>query len=428
MPYLPYVLRVVLLTALTTVLLFASTSSKELDLLQNPPQATSTTHWSDKLAIRGYTQLRHTTMTQGVGQNYSLWSDKSVGDDANFLIRRARIILYGRVGDHLRIYAQPDFASSAGGKGNIAQVRDFYGDVYIDKTKIHRIRLGQSKVPFGFENMQSSSKRLTPDRNDPLNSAARDERDIGAFYYYTPVHVQELFKEIDAKGLKSSGNYGMFALGVYNGQGANRAEQNENLHIVTRLTYPFKIKSGQIFEFAIQAYKGKFFVANTESYSLDGNSSIPAPTQNTLGTDDMRAAVTAIMYPQPFGFQTEYNAGYTPGLDMSDNTIKRQFLHGGYFQTMYRMTNVLKKGDSLTPFVKWQYFDGYSKAEPNAPRNEVNDLEIGAEWYVAPELRIQLEYHFMHRNNLVSASKQTTATSYERFKAQAIRIQAQMNF
>ena len=40
----------------------------------------------------------------------------------------------------------------------------------------------------------------------------------------------------------------MFALGAYNGQGANARESNDNYHIVARATYPWKTESGQIFE------------------------------------------------------------------------------------------------------------------------------------------------------------------------------------
>jgi hypothetical protein len=44
--------------------------------------------------------------------------------------------------------------------------------------KEFRVRVGQSKVLFGFENMQSSQNRLTLDRNDALNSAVANERDL----------------------------------------------------------------------------------------------------------------------------------------------------------------------------------------------------------------------------------------------------------
>ena len=120
-----------------------------------------------KMNIRGYVQLRNTAMLGG-DKGVNLWSDRSVGDDQslnnqdhNFLIRRARIIFSGDVGDRLSYYIQPDFASSVGGTsnsnsngaGNFAQLRDAYGDVYITKDRVHRIRVGQSKVPYGFENL-----------------------------------------------------------------------------------------------------------------------------------------------------------------------------------------------------------------------------------------------------------------------------------
>ena len=65
-----------------------------------------------------------------------------------FLIRRARVILSGDVSDHLYVYIQPDFAStpnSAVDRIEFAQIRDWYGDVYIDKEKVNRLRIGQSK-------------------------------------------------------------------------------------------------------------------------------------------------------------------------------------------------------------------------------------------------------------------------------------------
>ena len=384
--------------------------------------------WFDKIKIGGYMQFRNTFTIKGKGENNHLWTDKSVGDDSNFIIRRARLIIAANAGDHLYIYLQPDFASStSSGTNHVAQLRDFYGDIYIDKTKIHRIRVGQSKVPFGFENMQSSSKRLALDRNDGLNSAVRDERDIGAFYYYTPIDIQNLFNEIDAKKLKSTGNYGMFGFGFYNGQGANRTEANDNNHMVARLTYPFKTKSGQIYEFGVQGYTGKY-TSSTGSYINNGSASAAPVLENTKGIKDERVGISAIMYQQPFGIQAEWNWGSTPGLDFNDNTIKKQSLHGGYIQTMYAFNNVLKSGDLFTPFAKWQYFDGYSKAERNSPKNKVNDWEIGVEWQMAKEVELSLIYHLMKRNDLVTVNKTSNGSDYEIFSGSSLRVQAQINY
>lgn len=399
-----------------------------------------------KMNVRGYVQIRNTAMLGG-DKGVNLWSDRSVGDDQslgnqdhNFLIRRARIIFSGDVGDRLSYYIQPDFASSVGGTsnsnsngaGHFAQLRDAYGDVYITKDRVHRVRLGQSKVPYGFENMQSSSNRLGLDRADAMNSAVRDERDLGAFYYYTPDHVQKLFEEINKAGLKHSGNYGMFALGLYNGQGANAREQNDNYHVVSRFTYPWKTETGQIFEAGIQAYHGKY-VVTPESYRANGASTKPIiENVDRRGIDDERVGVSFMMYPQPFGLQAEWNWGTTPGLDIASNTIKATHLNGGYIQSMYKIDNFkfLDTNGTLIPFVRWQYYNGANKAESNAARNHVNDWELGTEWQIAPEVEFTAVYHYMNRTNLVRGASDTTLVQedYANFKASALRMQLQYNF
>ncbi|CAN4273460.1 Phosphate-selective porin O/P [Methylophilaceae bacterium] len=423
----------------------------------------TTVHASSKMAIRGYLQVRNTALLGGENSNkgINLWSDRSVGNvysmadkDKNFIIRRARVIISGSAGDRLDYYIQPDFASSASTTNNVAQLRDYYGDLNITKDKVHRIRVGQSKVPYGFENLQSSQNRLALDRADAFNSAVRDERDLGAFYYYTPDNVQKLFKEIQDGGLKHSGNYGMFALGAYNGQGANQQDQNSNYHTVARFSYPWKTESGQIYEAGIQGYTGKY-VRSASAYSRIANqtSTATAPSVNASGSadgfKDERVGISFMMYPMPFGLQGEWNWGKTPGLETNAGSliggngnaatfkrgeIQQKNLSGGYIQTMYKIDHV-KVGDTdstVIPFVRWQYFDGYSKAETNSPLNKVNDWELGAEWQIAPEVEFVAYYHHMNRSNLVTGSTGSTNPSgnadYARFKADAIRMQLQYNF
>ena len=415
---------------------------------------------TNSVKLRGYVQVRNTTMLGG-DEGINLWSDRSVGDDKslgdadkNFLIRRARLVIYGDYGDHLSYYIQPDFASSVGGTtnsnasgaGNFAQLRDAYGDLYFDKTRVHRIRLGQSKVPFGFENLQSSQNRLALDRADALNSAVRDERDLGAFYYYTPEKTQAMFDEIQKAGLKHSGNYGQFGIGAYNGQGANARDQNDNYHVVARYTHPWKTDSGQFYEAGIQAYKGDY-VSTTGAYSRRvGNTLTSAtptlgsgvPLSGRNGIDDERVGISFMMYPQPFGLQAEWNWGNTPGLDIASNRIEKKSLNGGYIQAMYKIDNVkfFDTNGTVIPFIKYQYFDGYNKAETNSPKNEVHDWELGVEWQIAPEVEIAAVYHRMNRTNLVTGNRPAASASnnlparedYENFSADALRVQVQYNY
>jgi hypothetical protein len=222
--------------------------------------------WYDNINIRGYAQVRYNGLLSSNDKISCDQCDKSLGTTASgddvksnngFFIRRARIIFSGQVHPNVYFYIQPDVASSPSpGTSNFFQIRDAYFDLSFDKKKEFRVRIGQSKVPYGFENMQSSQNRLTLDRNDGLNSAVVNERDIGAFFYWAPAKIRERFTMLIKDGLKGSGDYGVFAFGAYNGQTANKLEGNRNLHVVTRVSYPFVV-GDQIIEPGLQAYTGK---------------------------------------------------------------------------------------------------------------------------------------------------------------------------
>ena len=136
--------------------------------------------WYDKISIRGYTQVRYSYITDD--KKLVSEYDSSIGNNTGFLIRRARLIISGDITDWLSIYIQPDFGATAGtGNNNFAQLRDAYADIFLTTDKEWRIRGGQSKVPFGFETLQSSQNRLALDRSDGINSA-RERRARPRFF------------------------------------------------------------------------------------------------------------------------------------------------------------------------------------------------------------------------------------------------------
>ena len=205
--------------------------------------------WFEKLSIKGYTQLRYTSLWDRDGAKWNHPQDRSVSEDTTFIVRRARFSLSGDVSDHLYVYVQPELmASPVDGSDNSVQLRDAYGDVALDPAKEYRIRLGQSKIPYGFSNMQSSQNRAPFERADAIESAAEGNRDIGAFFYWAPDEIRKRFKKLTQDGLKGSGDYGVLGLGAYSGEGMNRADTNNSPHVVARLTYPFLFSDGQIFQ------------------------------------------------------------------------------------------------------------------------------------------------------------------------------------
>lgn len=384
------------------------------------PTTSSSKKWYDRLALRGYMQLRYNEGVGGDADDLRAPGDRFIGKNQNLGIRRARLVVSGDVSDNVSIYLQPDFASTPSGSstGNFAQLRDAYADIYFDEKKEFRVRAGQSKVPYGWEDLQSSQNRIAPDRADALNSAVRDERDLGMFFYYSPSVAKERFAYLVKSGLKGSGDYGVVGLGVYNGQGANRVEQNDSMHTVLHLTYPFKFANGQFFEVGADAYSGRFKVATPTAVTIDGTTFVPKVDAPPSGSIDQRVAVHAIYYPQPFGFQAEWTVGRGPELDIASKTIRTKSLRGGYVQAMYKMDGSY---GTILPYVKWQTYNGASKFDTNTPAMLVNDLEFGAEWQPNQSLEIALLYANMRRTNV-------SAAPYARVKGDLIRLQLQVNY
>ena len=160
----------------------------ELSLVDNdtitPKSAVAASKWYDKLQIRGYTQFRYNRLLETNPDLKCEQCDRSWGENGGFFFRRIRIIFYGDIHERVYLYIQPDFASAPSATTQqFAQIRDAYIDVALTKDKSFRLRFGQSKVPYGFENMQSSQNRTPLDRNDALNSAVSNERDVATFFF-----------------------------------------------------------------------------------------------------------------------------------------------------------------------------------------------------------------------------------------------------
>jgi hypothetical protein len=358
-----------------------------------------------KVLIRGYMQTRYNRLFETNPDLQCEQCDKSWGGTGGFFFRRIRLIFYGDIHEKVFLYLQPDFAS---GGSNLAQVRDAYFDLGIDNKQEFRIRVGQSKVPFGFENLQSSQNRIPLDRHDGLNSAVSNERDIGFFAYYAPSHIRKRFRHLVSSGLKGSGDYGVLGLGLFNGQTANQPEANNTPHIVGRLTYPFMLNNGQFIEASVQGYSGEVVIKQNPTNSGMNNNFV-----------ETRFATSFILYPQPFGLQAEYNVGRGPEFIPELMRVQNMPLEGGYVLASYFL-KVQKH--LLIPFFRWHYYEGGKKHEIDATKHRVNEQEIGVEWQPHQNFELVMMYTFSDR----------TFENYDnpvnRQKGRLLRIQAQVNF
>lgn len=364
--------------------------------------------WYETIQLRGYTQLRYNRLLETNPDLTCIQCDRSWGKNGGFFFRRIRLIFFGNLHERVFFYIQPDFGSSpTGADNNFTQIRDAYFDLALDAKRTFRLRIGQSKVPFGFENLQSSQNRLPLDRNDALNSAVANERDIGVFFYWAPEHIRKRFSHLVRSGLKGSGDYGVVGLGVYNGQTASRPELNNTQHVVARLTYPFEWANGQLIEPFVSAYTGKFVVSKRPD--------VLGATEFT----DQRMTAGFVKYPQPWGIQAEYNTGIGPEFNPENQTIESRRLRGGYAQLMY----MVQKGTRVTyPFVRAQTYHGGKKHEVDATRHRVRELEVGFEWLPIPNVEWVLMYTFSDR------TFEDSLRPDNRQGGRLLRIQCQLNF
>lgn len=366
--------------------------------------------WYQKIRIGGYGQVRYNKLFETNPDLKCEQCDKNWGGEkGGFSLRRMRLKVSGQIGPRVYLYFQADFASTISGTIHSTALKDAYMDLGLDDDNEFRIRLGQSKIPYGFENMQSSSQRLPLDRNDGINSALKNERDLAGIFYWARKDKRELFRSLSKQGLKHSGDYGCFALGIFNGQTANIADQNNTFHVVTRFTYPIEI-GNQVIEPGIQAYTGKYVLMKV---------SPNVKVKDDQEYLDQRVAASFVLYPQPFGIQAEYNIGRGPEYNKLTDSIEVQNLHGGYITASY----MIKKWDQrFIPFTRAQYYDGGKKHELDARSYNVKELEMGIEWHPNKNFELVAVYVFSERR-FEDHVKQDNLQ-----RGRLMRFQAQVNF
>jgi hypothetical protein len=418
--------------------------------------------WYEKISIRGFAQFRYNDGTNSLLINDQ--GDRSIGRNDQFSLRRARLIVSGQPHERVFIYVQEEFAGLAGtdtangsgtnstmgnnrntGPNNQAQLRDFYADLFLTSNKEWRIRAGQSKVPFGFETLQSSQNRLPFDRTDAINSAALNERDVGLFLYYTPTIIRERFRRLVESGLKGSGDYGMLGLGVYNGNGDlnNVTEKNKNKHVIFHSSYPHEFTNGQVVEIGMDAYTGQYVVSTTPVFptsTFTPQAVSPVLTNNGNYLDE-RVAWHFVVFPQPFGLQGEYTIGRGPQLNTDRTQVELGSLRGGYLQLYYNYrcdTYCV----SVFPYVRWQEYFGAKKFENNSPRYSVRETELGLEYQFNAALELTVAYSWVQRTSDdpsalpavgigscgAAGGIACTQTPYQLQTGNLVRFQLQWNF
>jgi hypothetical protein len=368
---------------------------------------TGSPRWYERLTMFGYGMLRYNRAGQPNGQ-LRTYHDASVGDknsgaQPGFFFRRIRWVVTGQISDHVSVFIQPDLASNISGNTHALSMRDAYGDWNFDKNKEFRLRVGLQRVPCSFDNYQASRVRMAIDRADSTNSCAQSERDMGLSFMWTPKIAQARYKQM-LDYMYGPGDYGVFNMAVYNGQGLNAQEANDDKHVGMRLSWPFELPGGRLMEVGANAMKGSFVVNHGAFSSAAPTTLISFNQSGSTGSRSYRdERVNFYVYypPQPWGFIAEYVTGHGPKRG-DDGIVRTSSLYGGYFQGHYQW----KYSDvGLANFYgRWQEYHGGLKFQTGAPNDEMKEIELGIAWQPDPQWEFTTAYTFTQRKNVFNTS------------------------
>jgi len=157
--------------------------------------------------IDGYMQLRYQ-------------DDSAPQGKEEFQVRRARVNVRGPVSDRTsyRIEFQLDAKESGKARGSKVQLRTAYVDYELDQGKL---RVGQAKVPWGYELLESVPNLWTAERSLFMDRLFPDQRDIGVQWSY-----------------RRSPRAPQFDVGIFNGTGINASDNNDRKNLMARLDFP----------------------------------------------------------------------------------------------------------------------------------------------------------------------------------------------
>ncbi len=150
-----------------------------------------------------------------VQSQYSV--DRAISPGQDFRVRRARLKLDAAVSDLSALTLQLDAAREV-------ELKDAYVDLG-RRSDPWRFRMGQAKVPFSYEVLESSGNRLEPERTALMGALFPGERDVGAF-----LHLKSLSGR-DSPPVTLD-------LAVFSGNGPSKADNNDEKDVAVRLRTP----------------------------------------------------------------------------------------------------------------------------------------------------------------------------------------------
>ena len=388
----------------------------EMQMAGNP-------RWYERIRMSGYTQFRISAGPTDGKMNIAQGDSNATSNPRDFYFRRIRLVFQGQVSERLAFFLQGAFEGDGQVTSN-REIIDAYGDYYLTKDKVHRLRVGMHRVPNSFDTYRSSTNRQELDRHESIQSGAPGERDLGVAYYWSPKIAQERYAQLAAYH-NGPGDYGVFGVMVYNGQGRNKAELNNDKHVGVRLAYPFELPNGRLLETGVMAFRGIYSVTGAGSPT---STTSAAKCQNALnnkgGCDVNDERLTFYLWtpPQPWGILAEGTIGRNAKRNASNNFIEEASLRGGYVQGYY--TWQYSDVGQVTPYVRYGEYYGGIKATTGAPDGQSRTWNLGLVW--EPDTHWRFVTELMFKDGLGTTLVLNQAQ--DQFDASLLRFQAQFFF
>jgi hypothetical protein len=392
--------------------------------------------WYERIRINGYAQFRYSAGPSSDKFSIPLSDKAATTQSREFYFRRIRLVFQGQISERLAFFLQGAFEGDQEKQDMFnKEIIDAYGDYYLTKDKVHRLRFGLQRTLNAFDTLRSSTNRQELDRHESVQSGAPGERDLGISYFWSPKVAQERFAQLAAYH-NGPGDYGVFGVTVYNGQGRNKAELNGNKHIGVRLAYPFELPNGRLLETGVMAYRGVFSVPGVTSTSAPTVNTVGSPTSATAaarcqqglnrqgGCDTTDERITAYVWtpPQPWGLLAEGTIGKNAKRNETTNIIEERPLIGGYVQGYYtwRYSDV----GMVTPYVRYGEYYGGLKSLTGAPDGSSRSWNFGLVW--EPDTHWRYVAEFMLKDGL--NERLVLNQAQNDFDASLFRVQAQWFF
>jgi phosphate-selective porin OprO/OprP len=290
---------------------------------------------SQSLQLSAYTQVRYTHTDEDINE---------------FRIRRARAGLKGEILKRINYILQIDASKSP-----------VLLDAKVEMTfsPYAKLTFGQFKVPFGLENLTSSSALDTINRSQTVENLC-PSRDIGGQGRDIGLALSGKFSRIE------------YNLGIFNGEGSNRADTNEKKDLVARLGFsPF-----DFLILSLSHYQGKS--------TLFGGDSV---------VDRDRTGIDIFLVHEQISVKGEY-------ISARDYRADRLgwYVQGGYYFIP----------DKIQAIVKYESYD----ADRDIQGDRIDIITLGLNWFFSKMTKLQINYEH-HTEGLTGTSENVILAQFQ---------------